>query len=276
MKQLGALLPAWAALALIILAAPTGALGAPDAPDARAIMAQAFDQQAHQTFSARVEMALIDQGGGQRTRTMQLFSRRDGQVSKRAVFFLDPADIRGTAFLSISRAGPGTQGPEAEQWIYFPGLAKTKRIAAGESTQSFMGSDLNYGDMARRGLDGFSYKLLRTDQVRGHAVWLIEALPESEDMAQRVGYSRAVYLVRQDSHAIVRAINWLLTGNRMRYLDVLRLEQVSGVWTPLEVQVWTSAGKAVLHKTILRSSQVKVGLDLPPDLFSKQRLEKGL
>lgn len=139
-----------------------------------------------------------------------------------------------------------------------------------------MGSDLNYGDMARKGLDGFKYRLLREDQVRGHPVWLIEAVPESGETAQLAGYSKAVYLVRKDNKAIVRAVNWLLSGNRMRYLDVLKLDKVDGAWTPLEVHVWTAAGKKVLHKTILRNNEVAINRELPEEIFTKQRLEKGL
>lgn len=266
-------------LTLALLATWGEAWAAPAVEDTQAneIMAKALDQEhTHSTFTAEVEMVLIDQGGLKRTRRMKVFSKRQGQLSQRIVFFEAPPDIRGTGFLSVTRKDPGSGQDQTEQWIYLPALGKIKRIATGDARQSFMGSDLNYGDMARRGLEGFTFHLLREDKVRGHPVWIIEALPVSEEMARQVGYSRALYLVRQDNFAVVRAVNWLLTGNRMRYLDVLRLEEVNGVWTPMEVDVWTSAGKEVLHKTTLRSSGVRVGQELPADIFSRQRLEKGL
>lgn len=262
--------------AILFLAGGSHVYATYDGQDARRIMAQALDQQSHSTFAAEVEMTLIDQGGGERVRRMKVFSKRRGQVSKRAVFFVSPPDIRGTSFLSISNQDPSGGQGKTEQWIYLPALRKIKRIAAGDASQSFMGSDLSYGDMARKGLDGFKYRLLREDQVRGHSVWLIEALPENEEMAQMAGYSKAVYLVRQDNKAIVRAVSWLLSGNRIRYLDVLKLDKVDGVWTPLEVHVWTAAGKKVLHKTILRNNEVTINRELPEEIFTKQRLKKGL
>lgn len=263
------------ATVMIIFAGGSVAHATSDGQEARRIMAQALDQQSHSSFTAEVEMTLIDQGGGERVRRMKVFSKLEGQVSKRAVFFVSPPDIRGTSFLSISNQNPGSGPDQTEQWIYLPALHKIKRIAAGDANQSFMGSDLNYGDMARRGLDGFKYRLLREDQVRGHPAWLIEAIPKTDELAQRAGYSKAVYLVRQDNKTIVRAVNWLLIGNRMRYLDVLNLTKVNDTWTPLEVHVWTAAGKKVLHKTILRNNAVAINQKLPEDIFTKQRLERG-
>ena len=50
-----------------------------------------------------------------------------------------------------------------DQWLYLPALKKTKRIASGDKSGSFMGSDFTYADMTTRNLDNYDYTLLKED-----------------------------------------------------------------------------------------------------------------
>ena len=44
-----------------------------------------------------------------------------------------------------------------DQWLYLPALRKTKRIATTDKSGRFMGSELNYADMAHRELEDYAY-----------------------------------------------------------------------------------------------------------------------
>ncbi|OQX13647.1 MAG: hypothetical protein BWK76_15890 [Desulfobulbaceae bacterium A2] len=261
-------------LALLLWLVPAAwCAAAAGAVDPQWIMRQVSERERHLSSSAEVEMVLVDQGGAERSRRMRMFSRRTGNETRRAIFFLAPADIERSAYLGVD---PGEPGREREQWLYLPALGKSKRIASGESSQSFMGSDLSYADLVRRDSEEFNYTLLREDRVDEQPVWLVEARPVSEEIMRRVGFSKSLLVVRQDNFVVIRAINWLLAGNRLRYLEVRRIEEIDGIWAPSEVHVWTSDGRQTLHKTIFRSRDMRFNQELPPDLFSLQRLEQGL
>ena len=56
---------------------------------------------------------------------------------------------------------------------------------------------------------------------------------------------------------------------------VEELEQIDGIWVPTLMTMTTKRGKQLLHKTILRTSDVKFGQDLDFDMFSVRGLETG-
>ena len=58
-----------------------------------------------------------------------------------------------------------------DQWLYLPALKKTKRIATGDKSGSFMGSDFSYADLTSRELDRYDFRLMKQAEVNGVAVW---------------------------------------------------------------------------------------------------------
>ena len=53
------------------------------------------------------------------------------------------------------------------------------------------------------------------------------------------------------------------------------LEQIEGIWVPTVMTMTTKKGKQTLHKTILRTSNVKFNQDLDFDSFTVRGLETG-
>ena len=243
------------------------------APDARAIMelVDARDDGDNQT--ADLEMILIDQKGNERKRTIKLFSKDKGKDTLRMQFFLSPADVKDTGFLTFDYYG-GEQ--DDDQWLYLPDLRKTKRIATSDKSSSFMGSDFSYADMTRRVLDEWTYKLLKEDQVDGQKVWLIEALPVSKKVEDRYGYKKSIVYVRQDNYMVVRAIHVLKSGNKVKYMEVKNIDKIDGIWVALETWMKTTRNKRTLHRTVLTMDNIKYNQELDESLFSVRQLEKGL
>ena len=58
-------------------------------------------------------------------------------------------------------------------------------------------------------------------------------------------------------------------------MKVEELEQIEGIWVPTVMTMTTKKGKQTLHKTILRTSDVKFNQDLDFDMFSVRGLETG-
>ena len=126
--------------------------------------------------TARLAMSLIDAEGNVRERSLETFMKDRGADTLNLMFFLTPADVRGTGFLTHDFREPER---DDDQWLYLPELRKSKRIASGDKSQSFMGTDFSYADMTRRVVEEWTYRLLGERDVRGKAAWLVEATPAS-------------------------------------------------------------------------------------------------
>ena len=68
-------------------------------------------------------MSLINSRGDERIREIKQFLKDFGEMEKRIMFFVSPADVRNTSFMnwSYDKAGKGD-----DQWIYLPALKKVK------------------------------------------------------------------------------------------------------------------------------------------------------
>ena len=88
--------------------------------------------------------------------------------------------------------------------------------------------------------------------------------------------TKSIFFVRKDNDVVIRAKSWVKKGRRNKYMDVKKLEKIDGIWTPTEIHMTTKKGNATLHKTILRSSNVRYNQELADDEFTVRRLEKGL
>jgi len=244
-----------------------------DPGDPRAIMKAVRDRDDGDDAVSDLEMVLIDKRGNERIRRIRSYSKDFGEDDYSLMFFESPADVKDTGFLSYDYED---EERDDDQWLYLPALKKTKRIATGDKSGAFMGSDFSYADMTERPLKAYDYRLLEESEVRGQPVWVIESVPRTEKEIDETGYTRSVVFVRKDNFVVVRAKSWLKKGQREKYLDVLQLEQVDGIWVPTEMTMTTKKGKATLHKTVLRNQNVRFNQSLDADLFSTRRLEKGL
>lgn len=218
-------------------------------------------------------MVLIDKNGHKRTRIIKSFSKDKGQDTLKLMFFTSPSDVRDTGFLSWDyRQGDR----DDDQWLYLPELKKVKRIASSDKSSAFMGSDFSYADMTKRVVDEWTYRILKTDMVRDHDCWVIEALPVSDVVRDRYGYKKSVLFVRQDIFMVNRAVHWLDENNEIKYVDSATIQNIDGIWTTLETTAKTTRNGKTLHSTLLSAERVRYGQPLEESMFTTRQLEKGM
>lgn len=244
-----------------------------DDPEARAIMEKVDARDDGDNQTSDMEMILIDKRGNQRVRRIASFSKDKGDDRYRLMFFLEPADVKDTAFLTWDYDDPDR---DDDQWLYLPALRKTKRIASSDKSGSFMGSDLNYSDMTDRNLENYDFSLKKEMDVNGVKTWLIESIPRSKTVIKETGYTKSLLMVRQDNYFVIRGVNWVKDGGYLKYMDIKKLEQIDGIWVATEMHVTKKKGKQMAHKTILKFNNVKFNQDLDLASFSVRRMEKGL
>jgi len=240
---------------------------------AREIMQKVQDRDSGDHGISDMEMILIDKKGHKRIRKIHRFSKYQGEDRQTSMFFLTPASVKNTAFLTYDYDDPNK---DDDQWLYLPALRKSKRIASSDKSGSFMGSDFNYSDMTDKNLDAYQYKILKEAKVRDHKTWVIEALPQTQKEIEESGYKKSIVFVRQDNFVAVRALHWANQGKRMKYLDMPKLQQIDGIWTPLEMSMTSKEGKTTVHKTLLKFSNVHYNQKLDEATFTLRGIEKGL
>jgi len=263
------------AMVALLGALPMAFPGAAWADDAKAreIMQKVEDRDEGDNMISEMQMTLIDKSGSKRIRRIKSFTKFFGEDRYRLMFFLHPADVKDTGFLTYDYDAPEKSD---DQWLYLPALRKSKRIATEDKSGSFMGSDFTYYDMTRRVTSDYDYKLLKEDTVNGAKVWIIESIPRRKEIVDESGYTKSVVFVRQDNYMVIRGVHWLKDGGRLRYQEVMDLKQIEGIWTALEIHMTTKAGKVVTHKTELKFDDVKFNQNLADDMFTVRVLEKGL
>ncbi|NNG01275.1 MAG: outer membrane lipoprotein-sorting protein [Desulfobacteraceae bacterium] len=246
---------------------------AADDAKAREIMQKVEDRDDGDNQTSEMEMILIDKFNNERIRKIAAFSKDKGEDNLRLMFFLHPADVKDTAFLTVDY---DAADKDDDQWLFLPALRKTKRIASSDQSGSFMGSDLNFSDMTSRNLEDFDFFLKKEMDVNGHKTWLIESIPRSKEVVEETGYAKSLSFIRQDNYVMVRAVRWVKDGGYLKYIDVKKLDLIDGIWVPTEMHITKKKGKQTAHKTILKFNNVKFNQELDEAMFSVRQMEKGL
>ena len=257
--------------ATVLLAAPPTAHA--DDAEARRIMRQVNDRDDGDNQTSELEMVLIDKRGSQRVRKVRSFRKDKGKDTQTIMFFLEPADVKGTGFLTYDY---DESGKDDDQWLFLPALRKSKRIASSDKSGSFMGSDFNYSDLTKPDLEDYDYKLIKEEEVDGHKTWRIESTPRKPATAEETGYSKGVAWIRQDNYMVVRAVRWVHNSSRMKFMQIKKLERIDGIWVATEMQMVTREGNATVHATTLQFNNVRFNQKLDDGLFTVRQLEKGL
>lgn len=245
---------------------------------ARDIMEKVDARDDGASMASTMQMTLIDKNGKQRIRQMRTYSKDiDANTEHKTIFFLSPSDVKDTAFLTYDYSD---DDKDDDQWMYLPALKKTKRIPASDKDSAFMGSDFSYADMTDKELDDYTFKLIKETVVKRKAgdekVWVIESTPVSQAVIDETGYTKSTLYIRQDNYVLTRAKFYLKKASRIKYMDVLTMKEIDGIWVAMQTKMTTKQGKSTLHKTILSNSDVQMNAEIEPDMFTIRTIEKGL
>lgn len=204
-------------LALGSLAVPAPALAQDTsaAEKGRAIMVEA-DARGEGYGDLRADMVMILRNAyGQESRR-EMRSRSLGKEGGdwNLIIFDEPKDVEGTALLTHSRAGG-----DDDQWLYLPALKRVKRIASGNKSGAFMGSEFAYEDLSSQEIADYKdYELLREEPCPddGEPCWVVQRIPVDEDS----GYSRQVGWLDQSEYRLRKVEYYDRKGDHLKTLTL--------------------------------------------------------
>lgn len=223
-----------------------------------------------------MQMRLFDRQGRKRERTLTLLAmegastgKADAMGDRLLMRFTYPNDIAGTSFLVWER-----DGAEDERFLFLPALGRVRRIAGSERQESFVGSDFTYEDIGGRAFEDYTYTLLDANATftgadgRAYPAYQLESRAKQADAL----YPRVVSLVRKDNFVVVRAEIFNRRNEREKEYRVLRLEQVTGIWTTTDVVMTNELDRT---RTELTTTNVTYNVGLKETDFSRRELERG-
>lgn len=244
-----------------------------DLPSGETVVARVNARNEGLTLTRDLTMKLIDRRGKERIRETRGFRKYFGDEKRTAIFYLSPNNIRDTAFLTYDYP---QVDQDDDQWLYLPALRKVRRISASDRGDYFLGTDFTYEDIKKESkiaAEDYRFQTLRADSVDGHAVWVVEATPISEKVAQELGYGKVVLWVDAEIWISRLTEFWDTRGEPLKTTRSLDIRRVDGIWTSHRLEV---EQHQTHHRTLFTFSEVKYDTDIDDKVFTEGALRRGL
>ncbi len=233
-------------------------------PTGQKIMENVYNLPKGEDMQGELAMTLINRQGERRVRNLKQYSKDFGNVEKKIMFFLSPADVQGTSFMNWSY----TDGRDDDQWIYLPALRRVRRISSDSKGDYFMGSDFAYDDLGDRHPDEDKHTLIREETVDGKACYVVESTPKATDYM----YSKTISWVMKDSNLGIKREFYDDRGRLLKILSIKKFEKINGYWTILETEMKNVQNN---HTTHMKFTSVQYNQGIPDMKFTERSLTLG-
>lgn len=230
------------------------------------IIQKVYDRPTGTDQEGELTMTLINSRGDRRVRKIKQFIKDFGKEEKKIMFFISPADVRNTSFMSWSY---DEVGRDDDQWIYLPALKKVKRISSDSKSDYFMGSDFTYDDLGDRHPTDDTHKLLREEKFNGEDCYVIESIPKEEDYI----YSRTVTWVIKDKWIGQKKEFYDEDDERLKTLSVIKYEKIKDYLILTHSRMHNVQKD---HTTNMLLENLKVDVGVPNNKFTERMMKRGL
>ncbi len=230
-----------------------------------------------QTRTSDITMVLINKNKQQRIRKIKNITKDYGEDTKGIIFFLSPADVKNTAYMSFDW---DDNNKEDDSWLYLPALKKVKRIASSGKSGSFMGSDFSYSDINGIKIEDWDYTFIKKSTlVDGVDTWVVQGLPEKtkkERVLDETGYLKSLMWIRKDNFMLVKAKYWVKKGRKIKYLKAEDIKKTDDIWTAYKMTMITTTKGKIEHTSLLSFSNVQYNNEIDDGYFTTRSMERGL
>jgi len=230
------------------------------------IIENVYNRETGNDMQGDLTMSLINSRGDQRVRKIKQFIKDFGNMEKKIMFFVVPADVRNTSFMSWSY---DEAGKDDDQWIYLPALKKVKRISSDSKSDYFMGSDFTYDDLGDRHPTDDTHKILREETVDGEACYVVESIPKDEEYM----YSRTVSWIIKEKWIGLKKEFYDEDEELLKTLTVKKYDKIKNYWTILSSEM-NNVQKD--HTTKMELANVKLDTGIPANKFTERMMKRGI
>ena len=213
-------------------------------------------------MSNKTKMILTNSKG--KSRSNGMISKSIDGNKKQLIWFLEPKDDKGVAFLKIEH---DDKDDEMRMWL--PAFKKVRRISSKKKGDAFMGSDLSYEDLSSRNLDENEYNRLddEFDSMTGKDCYVLEITPGKEANSS---YSKHVSWIEKSSLMGVKEESYDKRG-RLKKVKEFTF-QILKDYHVIERVFVKDVQKS--HTTEVMFSDVQVDSGIDKNLFQEKNLKR--
>ena len=230
------------------------------------IVENVYNRAVGEDMTADLTMTLINSSGKERVRKIKQFSRDFGEIEKKIMFFVKPADVKNTSFMTW---GYDEEGKNDDQWIYLPALKKTKRISSDSKSDYFMGSDFTYDDLGDRHPTQDTHTILREEELNGEACYVVESTPKDEDYM----YSKTITWIIKDKWIGLKKDFYDEDEDLLKTLTVEKYEDIKGF---LIINHTEMKNVQKDHKTVMELKNIEVDTGISKSKFTERMMTRGI
>lgn len=151
--------------------------------DAGQLVKSAMDYWRSKTSYTEVSM-IIHRPDWERSMSLKSWTRGTTDAS---IIFTSPHKDAGNATLKLDKS----------MWIFSPKLNQIIKLPSSMMSQSWMGSDFSYNDLAKSDqiINEYSHELINTERSDNHTIYTIESIPNAN---APVVWGKEILTIRDD------------------------------------------------------------------------------
>jgi outer membrane lipoprotein-sorting protein len=215
--------------------------------------------------TSKMTMTLKNANGDVSIRKMRSKSLEvQGDGDKGLTIFDQPADIKGTAFLSFTHVLDAD-----DQWLYLPALKRVKRISSKNKSGPFMGSEFAFEDLSSREVEKYSYLYVKDEAIDGEDAFVIEARPNYKYS----GYTRSLVWISKEKYQPLKIDYYDRKNSLLKTMVVMGYQQYLGQYWRPDVMVMNNHQTKKETRLDFSDYQFKTGLSERD--FNKSSLKRA-
>lgn len=246
------------AAALLCLFIAAGAATPTDDPEARQLAKEMFDQS-RVSFAASLKLS----SPGGLVRMLDVRHEQNSHGSSTYMEITAPYILKGTRFLSFDR----DEGAEDEHYTFVPVVRRSVRVPQWTLEQSFLGSTFYMIDITYPNMSEFVYTPAGDGNANGQRCRKVGATPLRSDYV----YGKITYCIAPEKRVSVLTEYFDRSGNLLKVWTPTRLEEIDGIWTPLDQIMENVQSRAVSQ---LEIESIKHHATFPAETFTKAYLDR--
>ena len=227
---------------------------------ARTIFEEVEERRNRITYeTSDMRMIIFNARGNTRERLIRSFQYNESAVSKSLLIFAEPANVEGTAFLTLS------EGSDEVQKLYLPALGRIQIISASEKSDRFMGSDFTYEDLGDQDPEDYTFEM----RAETDTSYVLQA--RKKDQSQ---YDHLFFYVHPDRYYLQKVEYFNEEGTMIKRLEASgHREVMQQVWRPVTMVMYDLRND---RKTELSWSNRVINEAIPDWRFTERGLKRGL
>jgi len=236
------------------------------------LLAQESDTRARQIFEevdqrrnsvtyeeSELQMVIYNSNGDTRKRKIKSYSYNDAETSKSLLIFSEPANVRGTGFLTVN------DGENEVQKLYLPALGRIQIISASEKSDRFMGSDFTYEDLGAQDPDDYTFRM----EAETDTAFVLDAIKQGNSQ-----YDHVKFYIKPEKYALLKVEYFNGTNEMIKKLVADNLEKLNDqLWKPQTMTMYDLKND---RKTTLRWENRNTDQTIPQWRFTERGLRRGL